>query len=448
MSHDDPFIFESFSFDGPEGCLALRYAYQDGPGFEERITFPDCRQDLTDAEQAALNTAFFHLHLAAGISYYKAFCPEKMIIQSGELDKSQAAFFDKFYLLGLGEFAVENDLDLRERIRFPVSTDIGKAAHDIDLPSGNIVPIGGGKDSLVSLETLRRADLPFRPFAVNAKRPILETIERSGSQDSIMIQRVIDPALFSLNDEGAYNGHVPITGILSFIMVAGSILYGYDNAILSNENSANEANMIRDGLAINHQYSKSFEFEEDFDRHVRTNILSNFHYFSLLRPLSESGITAIFATLDDYFDVFKSCNRNFHISDGVRQYGWCRDCPKCRFVFLALGPFLGRDKLIEIFGADMLDDASQEDGFRELCGLKGHKPFECVGEIAECRLLMKNLTLSDDWQNSHLVAKLAGEITDPALPLSTLKEQAFVLQGPHLLPPAYLKALKDMIDAA
>ena len=447
MSTAETFIFSDFHYDPATRRLRLGYGFDDGSQFVEEIRFEGARTSLSPEETDALTALFRQLHLAAGISYYKAWCPAKIEVNTGPLSRAEADFFSKFYLMGLGEFAVENDLDLRERINFPVSADVAPKAAQLKLPNMNAVPVGGGKDSIVSIEALRHAGKPQRLLAVNPGRPILEVMERSGIPDPIIMRRKLDPRLFELNERGALNGHVPITGILSFVMAAGSVLYGYDHIVMSNEQSANEGNMVWNGLEINHQYSKSLEFERDFTAYLQAHVLEGLTYFSLLRPLSETGIACLFARAPQYFDVFKSCNRNFHIDEGVRRYGWCCDCPKCRFVYLALAPFVGKEKLVAIFGHDMLDDPAQEPGFRELCGLEGHKPFECVGEIAECRLIMKSLALQPDWQHSRLVSTLAAEISEPGLTPKALEQEALKMSPNHQLPPAYKELLDDFAGA-
>ena len=447
MSTVETFIFSDFSYDPQARRLELGYGFDDGSEFVEEITFEGARANLSAEERQVLDQLFRQLHLAAGISYYKAWCPASMEIRTGPLSREEADFFAKFYLMGLGEFAVENDLDLRGRINFPVTADKASTAARLKLPEMNAVPVGGGKDSIVSIEALRHGRKPQRLLAINPGRPILEVMERSGIPDPILMRRKLDTRLFDLNDKGALNGHVPITGILSFVMAAGAVLYGYDHIVMSNEQSANEGNMIWNGLEINHQYSKSLEFERDFTSYLQTHVIRGLTYFSLLRPLSETGIACLFSRFGQYFDVFKSCNRNFHIDEGVRKYGWCCDCPKCRFVYLALAPFVGREKLVEIFGRDMLDDPAQEAGFRELTGLEGHKPFECVGEIAECRLILKSLDLEPDWRQSRLVAKLAAEIPEPGLTLDALEKEALKMSPHHQLPPAYKELLDDFAGA-
>ncbi|MBL4800536.1 MAG: hypothetical protein JKY45_01495 [Emcibacter sp.] len=447
MTKAPHFIFKSCRFEPEEQTVFLDYAYSSGQTFTEIISFPDAKTVFTPTERDILDRILHSLHLAAGISYYKAYCSPHIIIETQAISRAEADFFYKFYLLGLGEFSVENDLDLREVINFPADRTETPHPRPLTLKPMNAVPIGGGKDSLVSLEILRKSPQPFRPIAINAGPPILDVIARADCASPILIRRKLDPALFQLNEQGAYNGHVPITGILSFIMAFAAILYDYDTVVMSNEQSANEGNMVKNGLAINHQYSKSLEFEQDFSHFIQKHITPDFKYFSLLRPLSESGIAALFSRTEKYFPTFKSCNRNFHISEGMRQYGWCCDCPKCRFVYLALAPFIGKSGIIEIFGRDMLNDNAQEEGFRELLGLKGHKPFECVGEIGECRLLLKSLSLMPEWQDSRLVPLLAAEIKESGLSLPDLTAASLKKYPDHNLPVEFERMLDDFIGS-
>lgn len=441
------FIFKSAQYDEETQAITLGYGYADGPDFIETIRFLGAKDHLNDEEKEALEKTMRGLHLAAGISYYKAYCPPDIRIETEALTKEEADFFFKFYRHGLGEFSVENNIDLSGIIRFPVGSNHHLKPSDLALENHCVVPIGGGKDSIVSLEALKTAGRELRMIAINAGRPIKDVMTVASGTGAIHITRKLDPQLFELNDKGAMNGHVPITGILSFIMACGSILYGYDSVVMSNEGSASEGNMEFGGIEVNHQYSKSLEFELDFESYIKKTALSNFKYFSLLRPLSETGIAALFATQDKYFKDFKSCNRNFHIDEGVRQYGWCCDCPKCQFVFLALSPFIEREKLISIFGKNMLDDAAQEDGFRELCGLKGHKPFECVGEIEECQQIMRCLTTTP-WADDGIVRALSAELDLEIWSTEELKKQALDFKFEHNIPEDYLEHLNDFIRAS
>jgi hypothetical protein len=197
------------------------------------------------------------------------------------------------------------------------------------------------------------------------------------------------------------------------------------------------------GLEVNHQYSKSFEFEQDFAEHVATYMLKNLTYFSFLRPLSEIAIASLFAKLEPYHAVFTSCNRAFSIQEHNRRTGWCCDCPKCRFVFLALAPFIEKTKLINIFGKNLLDDATQETGFRELLGLQGYKPFECVGEIKESLLAFRALSSNSAWQSDDLVEKLTAEVTQATSELEELAVFLHSYSDNHALSPHY----RTLLDA-
>jgi hypothetical protein len=224
----------------------------------------------------------------------------------------------------------------------------------------------------------------------------------------IQIGRELSAELTGMNAGGAWNGHVPVTAINSAILMCAGLLYGYRYVVFANESSANEAT-LKDGQGreINHQYSKSFAFEQAFNTVVKQHVSSGIEYFSLLRPFSEIAITRRFSEMTEFHRVFSSCNRNFH-QDGSHIPGrWCQDCPKCRFAALALSPFLSPQDLLEIQGSDLLDQESQLKGFRALCGLGENKPFECVGSIAESRAAMKYLAGDPQWQDRYVVRVLA-----------------------------------------
>ena len=275
----------------------------------------------------------------------------------------------------------------------------------IDLPRRTCVPIGGGKDSIVTLECLKRAGEDLVLFSLGDAEPIAACIAAAGLP-FFRVHRRLDPALFKLNEQGALNGHVPITGILSAIATACAVLVGFDTVAMSNEHSASAPTLIFDGFGINHQYSKSLEFEVDLADYVARCITPSIAYFSLLRPLAEIEIARRFAQYPKYFDIFRSCNTAFRQSPAERGHHWCGNCPKCRFVFLALAPFVGKDRLIAIFGHNILDDETQADGFAELCGLREHKPFECVGEIHESAAVMAHLGSDPGWRDDAVVRRL------------------------------------------
>ena len=224
----------------------------------------------------------------------------------------------------------------------------------------------------------------------------------------IRIGRVLSPDLADINASGAWNGHVPVTAINSAILLCAALLYGYRFVVFANESSADEATLKdKQGKEINHQYSKSLAFEQALRKVIHQNVSPDIEYFSLLRPFSEIAITCLFSEMREFHSVFSSCNRNFH-QDGSHIDGrWCQDCPKCRFAALALAPFMSPQRLIEIQGTDLLDQQNQLPGFKALCGLGEHKPFECVGKISESRAAMKFLSQKPEWQSKTVVSALA-----------------------------------------
>jgi len=414
MSTENPTPYSAESFDfvsyeyRPETATAsLRYAVGD-ISFEERLVFVDAPSELSPAQLEAVNHCLYYLHIAAGVSYYKAFLPPRIKVETRPMSKLAAGFFNNFYLKGLGEFAYLNNLDLRNRIHFPYNSDAAPDPAELTLPRVTGVPVGGGKDSSVTLESLKRHKEPIMTLSVGYHRSIDDTAAVA-DVPLVHIKRLLSPNLFELNKQGALNGHVPVTGILSFIFVIAAVLYGFDTVAMSNERSANIGNLDIDGFKVNHQWSKSEEFEVAFAELLKTEMLPSLQYFSFLRPLSELSIAKIFSELTDYHGSFTSCNKAFRINDRM-DARWCGDCDKCRFVFLILAPFLSREALVGIFGSDLLQDKDQLSSFRELLGIQGQKPFECVGEIEESIAALTLLTRHPEWQNNTTISELLEQL--------------------------------------
>ncbi|HET7883549.1 MAG TPA: hypothetical protein VFL55_21870 [Acetobacteraceae bacterium] len=423
------FLCEGYGFAPETGTLSLHYAFQDGPRFTERIVFPPSRALSREGEQA-LDRIFRMLLLACGVSYYKTFAPDRIACTAFALDGATAEFFTAFYIKGLGEFAWRNGINLASRLHIAADDVPAAAPVRLDLPRLTCVPVGGGKDSIVTIECLKQAGEPLLLFSLGTTAPIEATIAQAGLP-FIRVTRSLDPALFALNEQGALNGHVPITGILSLIVLACAIIHGFDAIAMSNEHSASAPNVAD----VNHQYSKSLEFERALTDFLTNHVVTGVQYFSLLRPLTEIAIARRFAHHPEYLPIFRSCNAAFRQSVERRASNWCCDCPKCRFVFLALAPFVEPARLTTTFGRDMLDDPAQIDGYAELCGLQRFKPFECVGEVEESASVMAHLANLPAWRGHAVVQALAPRL--PHADLSVL----FVNRAPHLVPDRYLAML-------
>ena len=245
------FVCEGYRFASDTGTLSLHYAFDGGPRFEERIALPPATRLLSDDEHEALHRVFRLLLLACGVSYYKAFAPRRIRCAAFLLEPATAAFFTDFYVKGLAEFAWRNGIDLAG-LSFATEAVEAASALLLNLPRLTCVPVGGGKDSIVTIECLKQAAEPLVLFELGDAAPIEATIAQAGLP-AIRVTRRLDPALFALNEAGALNGHVPITGILSMLVLACAIIRGFDVIAMSNEHSASAPNLVAEGREVNHQ---------------------------------------------------------------------------------------------------------------------------------------------------------------------------------------------------
>ena len=435
------FRFVRCEFAADTGVARLVYAFDDGPEMTETVTVPGAPFHLDPARAAAVQRALRLLHLVAGVSYYKAAVPAQVAIDSYAIDAATAALVETVYLNGLGEFAYRNGLNLRGRFRLPVEAQAEPAAQPLGLREHALVAIGGGKDSLVSIEALRHAGVAATVTWIGGSQLIRACAERTGLP-MLNIGRALAPELFELNRQGAWNGHIPVTAVNSAIMVLAALVQGVDQVVFSNERSASYGSQIAGTGEVNHQWSKGWAFEKAFGEHVQRHVAADLHYYSLLRPLSELAVARQFARTDYYDAHFSSCNRNFHILGERPVNRWCGVCPKCHFVFLALAPFMPKTRLVRIFGRNLLDDGDQAGGFDALLEFQDHKPFECVGEGRESRAAMAALAARPEWKEDVLVKRFA-QVIQPTLAADELKiEPLLVIDGEHRIPAALWERLR------
>ena len=383
MSQYSKFIFERYEFDKSTGQLKLYYGYDDALKFCESYHFDF---QFVKYDEAALDRALQLLFFMAGVSYYKLFLAPEIVVQAGQLDAATAAFLGKTYERGLGEFFYVNQLDPQTPVSFPSNTP-ELAPLSIEGLSGQLIGLGGGKDSLVSVELLRNQP-KVATWSLN-HRSQLEPLAARVGLPHLWVEREWDQQLRELNSQGALNGHIPISAILSCVGNIVGILSGYRDLVVSNESSASEPTLNYQGVDINHQYSKSLEYEQDFQACLHRLFSDSLRYYSFLRPLSELRIAELFADLGfhKYLGVFSSCNRAYR--HGEHQMFWCGECAKCAFVCLILTPFVEADQLMGIWGKNLLLEPSLEAKYRQLLGIEGDKPLDCVGEIKEARTAMR-----------------------------------------------------------
>jgi hypothetical protein len=423
------------SFDAATGIARFTYSLSDELRFVETVTFPLPPEPPGTASLAAFERVLDLLYVAISTSYYKIAAPPKIVLDPLRLAEKALPWVTALFREGLGEFAYQNDLphvlDL-DLVPGSFATE-PEVLDNSDRPP--LVPVGGGKDSIVTVEALKSRSPVL--FAVNPNA-IITSVMQVPDLRVLTTRRSLDPQLRALNASGAYNGHIPVTAINSLVAVATSLLHGLGPVVMSNESSASVPNLTWRGHHINHQWSKGLPAETLLREALSAHAGLPDAYFSLLRGLSELHIASLFARFTAYDAVVTSCNAAFKQRDASDR--WCGHCPKCRFVFLALAPFTGRERLLGIFGADLLADPTQLPGYRELMGIAAHKPFECVGEIEESLVALRLLAEHPDWSESPVVRQLCAEV--PSLPSDDEVARAFRGDGSHVVPPSYLASLQ------
>lgn len=384
-----PFIsYESHSFSVNNNAIDITFYFNlsGKHSFSPTLNIPlrdFYNTEILSAEK--LESMVFSIGMVEIISYWKAACPPQIIVKQYSLNEEQKLWWEKLYYYGLGEFFYLNSIhaDIDDFVEIICEGEKTVRKESFNLDNSYIVPVGGGKDSAVTIELLKDAGVEIAPFIMNPRGASLDTIKTAGfsTENIIIVNRKIDPLLIKLNENDYLNGHTPFSALLAFITVFMAAVSGKRNIALSNEASANESTIT--GKKINHQYSKSFEFENDFRNYISKYISDNINYFSILRPLHEIQIAKLFSRHEKYFDVFKSCNA------GSKTDIWCGKCAKCLFVYIILSPFVRKDKLIAIFGKNLLDDKELLHFFKQLTGEDNIKPFECIGTIDEVNLALR-----------------------------------------------------------
>lgn len=383
------FIYERYEIKYEGGNLKIVFVFKMDPGieFKPEITLTGISHEhLKKINPLVLENLTFNLGMVELLSYWKAVCPQKIIIKAGYLNDEQKIFWKNLYIKGMGEFYYKNQIDFTDPDFFDISVEseiLSISCFKTELKDRDLVLVGGGKDSALTLDILGKSGREFEAFSLNPSDNTKQMIRIGGSLNPIYATRIIDPKLLQLNNEGYLNGHTPFSAYLAFLSVLASVVYDYKNIIVSNESSSNEGNVVFKNMEINHQYSKTFEFEELFRDYCKNFLSINSNYFSFLRPLCELQIASIFAKRGVFLQEFRSCNV------GSLKGMWCGRCPKCLSTYICLYPFLG-DILTEIFGKNILRDESNLTLASGLIRLNNSlKPFECVATVEETRVAIK-----------------------------------------------------------
>ncbi len=436
------FTYDSFdiAYDSGEIVITFGFSLANGPRFEPSTRIKtDNLSIVNQFDSPRAKEIVFALGMVEAVSYWKSACAPVFEVKCGALSSSDVLFWKNLWFGGLGEFFYRNDIETD----FDSFVTIEAPQRQADIQYGdfirsgkNVIPVGGGKDSAVTAELLRdfAADNMF--FTVNDQFARTASVLAAGYDESKIIKtyRSIDKKLLELNAAGYLNGHTPFSAIVAFLASYCAYLIGADKIILSNEASANESNIF--STDINHQFSKAFGFENDFNAYVAKRFDFDLKYFSILRPFNELQIAKKFASLPQYHSVFRSCNL------GSKQNIWCGKCAKCLFVYIILSPFIESVELEKIFGCNMLDKAQMLSDFEGLCGLSQVKPFECVGTASEIRAAL-DLTLQKHMGSLPSLLEVY-HLRRSELPLSNPAEVLGEFNSVNNIPSEYQKYVEEM----
>ncbi|MBQ2660205.1 hypothetical protein IJF86_02200 [Candidatus Saccharibacteria bacterium] len=376
------FIFKNYAFDPKSLTATFSYQGPRGTTFTEKIEFEQAAEKY---DQDLLERALFLSFILIGTSYYKA-DPTKTVKLDTPLDSFQSNFFNKVYQEGLSQFAFENRLTRNHLAHFKPKTNFQPVAPKPYPGTGILSLQSGGKDSLLTATLLAEQSKSFTPWYLSANGTHPTVLDNLG-QPLLTATRSLD--LEHLRS-AKFNGHVPVTYINQSLALVQAILLGKSTILTSIGQEGNEPHAKIGDLAVNHQWSKTWEAEQLFSQYVHTYISEDIQIGSPLRQFSELKIAQLFAEKcwKKYQKSFSSCNvANYRQTTDTKTLSWCGECAKCANTFLLFAPFLEKSQLASIFGGkDLFADESLVDIFKGLLGIDGKlKPFECVGEIAELR---------------------------------------------------------------
>ncbi len=371
-------FYDSWALDWPEAVYTYRW---DGGTVRLTMGLGELPRDaLERAPAPVVSNLLAHAGLAFSRYLFALADFDQVHVAPLFLPPLAVRYFERTLAASLAELRYRHGLDLRKPVRLtcPPSAPRYPAA-ELAGRRHALLLNGGGKDSAVAGELLREAGLPFTWLTVQSPRTasMSGVIAASGNPRALHIEhraRCPEPPDGSLRFP-----EVPAPR-LGFVSLLPAFLLGARYVVAGNEHSANEANLTARGVAVNHQWGKSLAAERAFAEYVERYLVRGLRYFSVLQPLYELQVVALFARRPAYFQSFLSCNV------GQRQNRWCGACPKCAFVYVALAAFLDPPVLHGIFGGDLLARPRVRHWLQRL--IAGRKPFECVGTREEARLAL------------------------------------------------------------
>ncbi|MDO8261576.1 MAG: hypothetical protein Q7T50_08895 [Candidatus Magasanikbacteria bacterium] len=437
------FVYESFSWKKEKTNLVAQFSYKVHPDilFSPQVEIVDAFSETHEnLNEKVIDNLVFHLGLIEMPSYWKATCSPKILIKCGSLNEAQINWWQKLIINGLGEFFYKNKINFKQTGFLNIEAT-GKQLLTKDKSKKNnrsLVLIGGGKDSIVSLEFLKQQKQSFNTLILNPDSVSIKISETAGNDKPIVVKRNIDPNLLKLNENSYFNGHTPFSAYLAFVANFCAYLFDYKYVISSNERSSDEENIVFLNSPINHQYTKSKSFEQDFRKYSKEYLSEGIEYFSLLRPLYEIQISKIFTNYSQYFQIFRSCNV------GRKEDKWCEDCPKCLSVFMSLYPYLSETDLQSIFQSNLYEKIGFKNLLLQMVGKNKPKPFECILTYEEAKLAL-SLAIEKNSNEKKELPILLKIANDEILSTTSVDNNLLSSWGKNFLPANLERELKKLI---
>ncbi len=397
MLHAKSFTFVTYKVNPKRSTITFTYKVEFRTGitktFKDKLIFNNIAPELWDkVPDNVLKPTLESLLIMLGINYWCVFPTNNIKIKDFSLTQEQAKFWEELYLNGLGEFFYEMKMDFHDLISFPYDAKlVVPEPARFTTKERALLLNGAGKDSILSAEILKSSNTPFDFFAF-APTPAHKKIARLVGANTITVNRHRDPFMNFYTTLFGVSSSYPSVSTFTFVATLLAEVLGYNSIIFSNERSADFGNLNYLGLAVNHQWCKSSGAEKMVNDYIQKYITPDISTKSLLREYSEIDIVRRFVQYPKYLNHVTSCNSYFWLPLPMqmmqRKAYWCKQCPKCVFLFACFGAFMPKAEVVKMFGGNLYTRKKLIPFFKRILGIEGFKPLDCVGEPEEMILAM------------------------------------------------------------
>ncbi len=297
---------------------------------------------------------------------------------------------------------------------------------------------GGGKDSLVAMKLLEEIEEPYAvaqySHSVYGKYEqqqaliddLVAHVHAKKQHRMMVIEDFLDsPTLSAHYKHKISTVCAPETPSGVFELLPIMLAHGYKHLVVGHEKSADVGNFWWDEAEqeVNHQWGKSLEAEVALSGYIENNLIANFRYYSILKPIYDLLIFQLLRKHERLITHTQSCNVS---------KPWCRRCPKCAYVWLNFYAYLDEHLVDDIFTENLLAVPELKQTFRAMAGLTKHKPFECIGEVGETQLAL--LAAGKKGLKSDIIDEVKAKL-DRAAIRELVDHYATVDGSEHTIPP-------------